>query len=235
MNISYDFHIHSCLSPCGDEEMTPQNIANMAKMLELDAIALTDHNTCLNCAAVMKAGSRVGLVVVPGMELCTSEEVHLICLFSSLGKAMSFSRYVESHTPAVRNRPEIFGRQLIMDENDEVTGEYDRLLICASGISAAKAPEVVAAHGGICYPAHIDRSAYSIISNLGTVTPSMGFNAAEISDSGRPEKLSNEYPALQNMQIIRSSDAHSLEALCREEHRLEVREMTAEGIIGIFR
>lgn len=235
MNISYDFHIHSCLSPCGNDEMTPQNIVNMAKMLELDAIALTDHNTCLNCAAVMKAGSKVGLVVVPGMELCTSEEVHLVCLFPSLSSAMAFSRYVESHSPAVRNRPDIFGRQIIMDENDCETGEYDRLLISASGISASKAPQAVMAHGGICFPAHIDRSAYSIISNLGTITQAMGFRVAEVSDAGNPEKLGSEYPALRDMMIMRSSDAHNLETMCRDSQVLDVHEMTVEGIIKRLR
>ena len=81
MKLYYDFHIHSGLSPCGDNEMTPNNIVNIAKLYDLDVIALTDHNSTLNCKAVMDLGKEIGLTVIPGMELCTSEEVHLVCLF----------------------------------------------------------------------------------------------------------------------------------------------------------
>ena len=94
MKFAYDFHIHSCLSPCGDDDMTPQNIANMAKIMGYDIIALTDHNTCLNCPALMKVGEEIGLTVIPGMELCTSEEVHIVCLFPSLDDALRFSEHV---------------------------------------------------------------------------------------------------------------------------------------------
>ena len=90
MKIAYDFHIHSCLSPCGDKDMTPQNIANMAKIMGYNAIALTDHNTCGNCEAIMKVGAEIGLTVIPGMELCSSEEVHLVCLFPELKMAKRF-------------------------------------------------------------------------------------------------------------------------------------------------
>ncbi|MBR2877233.1 MAG: PHP domain-containing protein, partial [Clostridia bacterium] len=99
MTLFYDFHIHSGLSPCGDNEMTPNNIVNMAKLYDLDAIALTDHNSTLNCKAVMEAGEEIGLIVIPGMELCTSEEVHIVCLFPDLKSAVKFGDYVRSTLP----------------------------------------------------------------------------------------------------------------------------------------
>ena len=119
MRIAYDFHIHSCLSPCGDKDMTPQNIVNMSKIMGYDAIALTDHNTTGNCEAVIKVGKEIGLTVIPGMELCTSEEVHIVCLFPDIEKANKFSEYVYSTLPPVKNKPSVFGEQTKMNENDD--------------------------------------------------------------------------------------------------------------------
>lgn len=207
----YDFHIHSCLSPCGDNDMTPNNICNMAMLSGLDVIALTDHNSCLNCPAVMKAGREIGLTVIPGMELCTCEEVHIVCLFSSLEGALSFSDRVRSSMPDIKNRPEIFGEQLIMNEKDEVTGSEEKLLTLACSIGCSEAVQTVREYGGICYPAHVDRSSYSVISNLGLISEDMGFSAFEISDSGDLNTLTAKYSVLGNMLCMRGSDAHYLE------------------------
>ena len=95
MKYFYDLHIHSCLSPCGDMDMTPNNITGMAKLLGLDFIALTDHNTVLNCAAAIEAGERNGVMVIPGMELTTSEDIHAVCLFPSLEKALEWNEFVD--------------------------------------------------------------------------------------------------------------------------------------------
>lgn len=211
MKIAYDFHIHSCLSPCGDKDMTPQNIVNMAKIMGYDAIALTDHNTSRNCEAVVKIGEALGLTVIPGMELCSSEEVHIVCLFPNCEKANAFSDYVYSTLPPVKNKPSVFGEQIIMNENDEITGYEEKLLITASGISCAKAVEVVKAYGGICYPAHIDRSSFSIISNLGIIDESFGFSCAEVFDISKLNNLKEKHPYLNNLKILSDSDAHYLE------------------------
>ena len=119
----YDLHIHSCLSPCGDDDMTPANLVGMAAVKGLDVIALTDHNSCRNCAAAMRHGEICGVTVIPGMELTTSEEVHVVCLFPSLENAMSFDQFVYERILPIQNRPDIFGRQQILDEQDQVTGE----------------------------------------------------------------------------------------------------------------
>ena len=118
----YDLHIHSCLSPCGDKDMTPANIAGMAAVKGLDVIALTDHNSCRNCPAAMRHAEDLGITLIPGMELTTSEEVHVVCLFPTLEAAMDFDQYVYLHLLPVKNRPDIFGEQLILDEKDQITG-----------------------------------------------------------------------------------------------------------------
>ena len=213
MSLFYDFHIHSCLSPCAEEDMTPYNLVNLSALMGMQAIALTDHNSCQNCGAAMRAGEEAGITVIPGMELCTSEEVHVVCLFEELKAAEEFSDYVLSTVPPVKNRPEIFGTQLIMDETDKVLGSQDILLTTASGISISNVEKLVDGYGGVCYPAHIDRSSYSVISNLGMITKEMGFEVAEVSPNGDVDALIKQHPILSEMKILTSSDAHRLESL----------------------
>ena len=209
MKLYYDFHTHSCLSPCGDNDMTPYNLVNMAKLLGLDIIALTDHNTCENCASAIKAGEAIGLTVIPGMELCTSEEVHVVCLFPDVESAMEFSDYVISSMPPVKNRPDIFGQQQILEGQDNVIGEEENLLINATLISVNEVPDLVGEFGGICYPAHIDRQSNGIISVLGTFPDTPHFNCVEFHDGSKADEYVKKYN-LQDKKIIVSSDAHNL-------------------------
>ena len=127
MNLYYDLHIHSCLSPCGDQDMTPANIAGMAAIKGLDVIAVTDHNSCKNCPAVLAAAREYGVLAIPGMEICTQEEVHAVCLFSELEAAMDFDDYVYQRLLPVENRPDIFGKQEIIIVMIRYRG---RCLIC---------------------------------------------------------------------------------------------------------
>ncbi len=231
MELYYDFHTHSCLSPCGDNDMTPYNLVNMAKLLGLDIIALTDHNTALNCPAAVKAGEQIGLTVVPGMELCTSEEVHVVCLFSDLENALKFSNYVRSTMPSIKNRPDIFGEQLIVDETDNVLGNEEILLTLASTISISEVCNLVESYGGVCYPAHIDRSSYSVLSNLGMITSDMGFNAVEMTDKADRETLIATHPILNGVKVFTDSDAHYLENLKEAENKIHLPENTAQAVI----
>lgn len=230
MKAAYDFHIHSCLSPCGDKDMTPLNIVNLSKMMGFDVIALTDHNTAKNCPAVMKAGEEAGLIVIPGMELCTAEEVHVVCLFPTLEKAMKFSDYVYSTLPPIKNKPGIFGEQLICDENDNIIGSEDTLLITASSISCMKVVEVVSGFGGVCYPAHIDRSSFSILSNLGSIDESFGFTCAEIYDANKEKELKEKHPYLNSLKIISDSDAHYLENMRIPENYIDIEELSINAV-----
>lgn len=234
MKITYDFHIHSCLSPCGDNDMTPQNIVNMSKIMGYDAIALTDHNTALNCPAVVSAGEKAGIIVIPGMELCTSEEVHVVCLFPDVEKALAFSEYVYSTLPPIKNKPSVFGEQLICDENDNVTGTEEKLLITASSIGCTKVKEIVKNYGGICYPAHIDRPSYSILSNLGMIDESFGFTCAEIYDATKKQELKKNHPYLNNIKIISDSDAHYLENMRIPENTIDIKSCDIKSIFEYF-
>ena len=235
MKLYYDFHTHSCLSPCGDNDMTPYNLVNMAKLLGLDIIALTDHNTCENCASAVKAGEAIGLTVIPGMELCTSEEVHVVCLFPDVESAMKFSDYVISSMPPVKNRPDIFGEQLIMDETDNVIGNQEKLLTIASAISISDVCRTVEDYGGVCYPAHIDRSSYSVLSNLGMITEDMGFNAVEMTAEADRNALISMHPILEGATIFVDSDAHYLENMKDAENIIDIPENTAKAVIDFIK
>lgn len=228
----YDLHLHSCLSPCGDMDMTPNNLVNMAKLLGMDVIALTDHNTCLNCEAAMKVGEEIGLLVIPGMELTTSEDIHAVCLFPTLEKALAFSQYVDENRIHIRNKAEIYGRQVIMNENDEEIGEIEDLLLPGSFIGMYDAYRKAQEFGGICYPAHIDRDSLSILSVLGEIDPWCGFRTAELADISRLPELREKHPILDCMNIITCSDAHYLENMRDAQNTLTLPELTREAVIA---
>ena len=234
MELNYDFHLHSCLSPCGDNDMTPYNLVNMAKIMGLDAIALTDHNTCLNCEAAMKAGKEAGILVIPGMELCTDEEVHVVCLFPALDNAMAFSEYVRERIPSVENRPQIFGDQFIMDDKDNVLGQENLLLTTATNVSLDKVPEIIKEFSGVAFPAHIDRSSYSVISNLGMIDEYMGFTTAEITKKADKSEYMKKYPVLEKMNILTSSDAHYLENIGECGGKINADSLGIDKILSIL-
>lgn len=235
MKCFYDFHLHSCLSPCGDNDMTPYNLVNMAKILGYDIIALTDHNTALNCPAAVEVGKNIGITVVPGMELCTAEEIHTVCLFSEVKCALDFSDCVHSRMPPIKNRTEIFGEQLVTDAKDNVVATEELLLTNASDIGIDRVAEIVAEFGGIAYPAHIDRSSYSVISVLGTLYPELNFTAAELTPIADDGKYKEDYPILQKMKIMHSSDAHYLENMLEAKHFIELDECSAKAAVDFFK
>lgn len=148
----YDFHIHSCLSPCADNDMTPGNIAGMASLAGLRIVALTDHNTCRNCPGFMQAAERFGLIAVAGMELTTAEDIHMVCLFERLEEALVFDRAVDAQRIRFRNRPDIFGEQLVMDGDDCVTDSEPDLLPNATALSLDDAARLCTETGGVCWP-----------------------------------------------------------------------------------
>ncbi|MGN0569037.1 MAG: PHP domain-containing protein [Candidatus Fimenecus sp.] len=235
MNLKYDFHLHSCLSPCGDNDMTPYNLVNMAKLLGYDIIALTDHNSCLNCPAALKAGEEAGITVVPGMELCTSEEIHAVCLFPDLEKALEFSDYVKSTMPPVKNDASIFGEQLIMDSTDRIIGNEEILLTAASGISIDDAAKEVSRFGGAVFPAHLDRASYSVLSVLGFMYPEMGFTAAEFTHKAYIPQYEEKHPLLKEMKKLRNSDAHYLENMVEPSVEIDLPQCSAEAVVSFLR
>lgn len=227
----YDFHIHSCLSPCGDAAMTPNNIVNMALLSECDVIAITDHNTCKNAPAVVQAGEAAGLLVIPGMELCVAEEIHVVCLFETLEGAMDFDAFVSAHMLQVENEPDIFGAQQLMNAQDEPQGLVDQLLLVASDISIDDVSGVVKAYGGVAFPAHIDRDSYSILSVLAGIPKEARFPAVELTQDCDRSGLCVQYPEVADYPVYRSSDAHYLETLSGEKCRASFSERSAKAVI----
>lgn len=222
-------HIHSALSPCGDNDMTPNNIVNMSIIKGLDMIAVTDHNTCGNVAAVMAAAGD-NLLVVPGMEVETSEEVHVVCYFPTLEQAYQMEKTIKDSMTPIKNRPEIFGRQFYMNELDEVVGEEENLLVSASGLSIYEVVELTKRYGGVAVPAHIDRTSYSVLSNLGFLPPDLEVSAVEITAKNRPG-LENDY---KDFRIITNSDAHYLENISEREYSVELKHKNAQSFIDFL-
>ena len=219
----YDLHIHSCLSPCGDNDSTPDSIAGMGELNGLDIMALTDHNSTKNCPAFFEAADHHGIIAVGGMELTTAEDIHLVCLFPTLESAMEFGAEVEKRRIHIENRPEIFGDQLIMDSEDRVTGSEDDLLINATDITVDEAPLLAEKFGGVCYPAHIDRESNGIVAVLGAFPETPRFSSAELHDG---EKL-DEYIEISHLNkeaFIVSSDAHNLWSIKEKTDYVELPE-----------
>lgn len=217
----YDFHLHSALSPCGDADMTPNNIVGMAMLNGLDTIALSDHNTVGNVSAAAEVGKRLGVRVIPGMEVTTAEEVHILTLYPSLPAAEFVADRVYNALPDIANRPDIFGPQILMDANDEIIGYEDKLLLNACGLSLEALFQLVTEAGGIFIPAHVDRRSYSVLTNLGFIPEELDIAWIEV--SRQVTNLSdylNSRPDLSRYRVLQNSDAHYLEDIAQEGYTL---------------
>ena len=217
----YDLHIHSCLSPCGDNDNTPNNIVGMGVLNGLQIMALTDHNTCRNCPAFFEAAKRQGIIPVPGMELTTAEDIHMVCLFPTLEEAMAFDEAVQTRRVLIPNRADIFGEQYITDGQDEIVGEEPYLLSNATTIAVEEAPALAARYGGVCYPAHIDRQANGIIATLGFMPPDMHFPTVELHD-GENEATYRQQHIGDSTRVVRGSDAHVLWDIAEKDAWLDI-------------
>lgn len=232
MELFYDLHVHSCLSPCGNDDATPANIAMLAQMVGLQAVALTDHNSCKNCPAFFEAANQVGILPIAGMEITVQEEFHVLCLFPELEAAMEFDRLVHKQLLPFKNDKKIYGNQLIVDSDDNITGEEEICLINATMIDFYSLPSMVKKHGGIIIPAHIDRSAFSMIATLGSVPEDGGFSCVEIKYPDATDNLKKKHPYLQQCRIIHDSDAHQLENLSLPQYSLNVAEKSASSVLA---
>lgn len=218
----YDFHIHSCLSPCADDDMTPSNIAGMATLAGLNIVALTDHNTTKNCPSFFKAAKHYGIIAIAGMELTTLEDIHVICLFEKLEEALLFSEEIEKHIVKIKNRPEIFGFQHIVDEEDNIIGQEDYILSNATDISVQDVWELVNTFNGFCYPAHIDRTANGIVSILGVFPEDTDFNCYELHAKENKNDYQNRFTHLKEKIQLIGSDAHFLCDIRDAENYIEL-------------
>ncbi|MBQ3165979.1 MAG: phosphoesterase [Clostridia bacterium] len=223
MKVRYDFHIHSGLSPCADKDMTPCNIVGFAAVSGLDMVAIADHNAIGNVKVAMAVGKAYGVTVVPAFELQTSEDIHVLCLFRTFEDLERFYATVSFYD--VKNRPEIFGNQYFYDEDDNVVGEEERLLLNGSMISSAEVSALVKAFDGAAIPAHIDRDANGIIAILGDVTDE--FTAVELSLTATEAQIA-EYSS--KYRVIIDSDAHTLDGIS-DGRVLELEDNTPSALI----
>ena len=225
MRLAYDFHIHSALSPCAENDMTPNNIVNMAKLKGLDAIAVCDHNSTKNLPAVAKVTEAAGITLLPAMEMTTAEEVHVLALFEDVPAALAFGDMVYEALPDIPNKPDFFGEQLLMDENDEVTGRLDKLLISALPFGMDECCALIAQYGGYSVPAHINKGANSILANLGFFPPQLSFKTIEVT---KGLAIIND---ISGFQQIHSSDAHNLWQISEAENTIEAEGNSVRAIL----
>ncbi len=231
--VYYDLHIHSCLSPCGDQDMTVNNIINMSLLKGLSLIALTDHNSCKNCPAFLEAAAGK-LWVIPGMELCTSEEIHVVCLFPGLEQAMAFDEYVSAHSPKIKNRPAIYGPQTILNSLDEIIGEEENLLITATDISFDKVPGLIRQFEGLAFPAHINKDSFSALAVLGFIPPESGYRVLEIANHDAFLNSEKNRKLIKGFKTLENSDAHYLIDIKEDKPPLLLNRASFRGLIDYF-
>lgn len=230
MKVYYDLHIHSCLSPCADEDMTPNNIVNMAMIKGLDLIAVADHNASQNLPAILSVAKKRDILVIPAMELQTSEEVHLLCFFPNYEAIAAFQTFVDQHLLGIPNNEKKFGSQWILDAEDEPVKQIEHALIFSTTLSFEKAVEAVRAHQGIVLPAHINRQSNGVLSMLGFIPEGMNFTAIEVSHDAAGTKFLETYADKNKYNIIRNSDAHQLMAISEREHYMELPKRSLEAV-----
>ncbi len=208
-----DLHIHTVLSPCAEIEMLPPLIVEEALARGIQIIAITDHNASANVEAVQQAARAHGIFVLPGMELQTQEEVHVLCLFDTLEQVRDFQAWVDGLLPNLENNPEYFGLQLVVDAAGELVREEKRMLLASVNASLEQAAQMVAGLGGLLIPAHVDRKAYGLISVLGLVPQDVAIEGLEISRLVTPEAACQLFPQIKDYPLVQDGDAHRLEEM----------------------
>ncbi|MFC1691919.1 PHP domain-containing protein [Candidatus Latescibacterota bacterium] len=217
-----DLHIHTCLSPCAENDMSPPVVVEQAHASGLDIIAVCDHNSADNVGAVIGAAEDSGLSVIGGMEITSSEEVHILGLFRDIALLGKAQEVVYDNLPG-ENNPDYFGEQLLADKYGNITGNINRLLIGATVLSLEEIVCMIHEFGGIAIASHIDRPSFSVISQLGFIPEVLELDGVEI-HSGKLEGLP------ENMPIVFSSDAHRPEDIGNRRTRFHIEVGTLDEI-----
>jgi len=215
MKISADLHIHSTLSPCASLEMSPAAIVGRARQLALDLIAVTDHNSMANAFVAASLGEKAGVKVLFGMEAQTREDVHVLCYFEERLGAERFNERAYALLPDVRNNPDYFGDQVVVDEQDTIVRHEEKLLVNALDITLIGLLELVRLHGGLAVPAHVEAPPYGLLANLGMVPVELAGSPLEIAYESSHEQALQAFPGLRLHPLLRNSDAHYLKDIGR--------------------
>lgn len=225
MMLYYDLHIHSAISPCADNDMTPNNILNMAMIKGLDVISVTDHNSVKNVEAVYELSKSKGIKLIPGIEVQTKEEVHVLCYFFDILECIKLGEMVYSSLECVKNNKYLFGQQLIIDKDDNIIGEEEKLLLNSCGFSINDIFKMMDGKGA-AVPAHVNRNSYSVIANLGFIPDISNLKTIEVSSNLASTEDINEYR--KKYKLIFSSDAHRLGDI---NERLNFLECSLDGVV----
>ena len=225
MKLACDLHIHSCLSPCGDALMTPNNIVGMAFIKQLDVIAVCDHNSARNLPAIKEVADMMNVLLLPGMELTTREEAHMLCYFRTVEACVAFGEKIYAHLPPITNNEKFFGRQQVMNAQDEETAVEERLLISALDLSFEECAAMIHEAGGLCVPAHINRGSNGVLNALGFLPAGAQYDALEVS-----RKIAMPPVDLKGFRLLESSDAHYLENILEPEFFLETYKRSVNAV-----
>jgi hypothetical protein len=208
-----DLHVHTCLSPCATLDMTPRKIVAQARRMKLDMIAVTDHNTAENAGALMDAAADAELSVVPGLEITTAEEAHVLGLFPTLEAALAMQELVYAHLTPGENDENRFGLQVVASAADEVEGMCTRLLMGATDLDLDRLVAAIGERGGLAVAAHIDRDSYSVTSQLGFIPSDLDLAAVGISRQLSLTGARERFPEYRDRAFVSTSDAHDLDQL----------------------
>ncbi len=210
MDNFWDFHIHSGLSPCAMDDMTPNNIVNMALIKKLDGIAITDHNSVENLSSFYHLAKIKDIGFLPGIEITTREEIHVLIFFEDLTPVNYIREVLQKNLPDIQNSKEIFGNQLIYSMDDQVIAEEKKLLMNATKLTFEQTLNLSKEIDGVLIPAHVDRKSFSVLSNLGFIPPEFNGKFLEISEGVSKSEFYKEHPSTKKYQILQNSDAHQL-------------------------
>lgn len=234
MKVAYDLHIHSALSPCGGDDMTPNNIVNMAYIKGLKVIAVTDHNSMLNLIPTIEVAKHRGILVVPGIEVTTKEEVHVLCYFSTISEGLDFQDIIYRSLPDIINSEDIFGQQLILDEKDSIIGKVEKMLLSSSQYTIEEIYKLVKEYNGVLVPAHIDKNSFSILSTLGFIPETLSIKTIEIFNIKSLEDIKNVLP-LEKYKIVFNSDAHYLVDINEAFYYFNLNTFTAKSVVDYLK
>jgi len=218
-----DLHIHTVLSPCGSLEMSPKTIVKTAVEKKIDIIGITDHNSTRQCRVVADEAEKAGLTCYCGAEVTTKEEVHCLAFFENFEKLDLFQQYLEMNLPDIMNDTNLFGYQVVVNELEEIVFQESKLLISALNQSIDQVEQEVHRLGGIFIPAHVNRSKFGLISQLGFIPPDLKFDALELTKHLKTDQFLMAWPYLKDATIIRSSDAHQPEVIGESFTRLQMK------------
>ncbi|HAX73094.1 MAG TPA: hypothetical protein DCY20_06180 [Firmicutes bacterium] len=231
----YDLHIHSILSPCADEFMTPNNIVNMAKLKGLDIIAVTDHNSSKQIEVIVKLCNEMGLLCIPGVEVESIEGVHLLCYFQNVERLGLMTQKIDEYLPNISNHETLFGFQVVMNEYDEVIEKVDKLLIQSTHLSIEEIISLAHELDGVVFAAHVNKTSHNILVNLGFIPEGLQLDGVELNHfiyTNQKEEIPDQ---INPFPILINSDAHSLGDINEAIYSIELPFKSAKHFIAVFK